>query len=96
MIDRNDVIQTRLEDLRRRFVLRMFQDRDVLAQAWEMRDYQTIFDYSHKLSGIAGSFGYADVGDAAEELQNMLEASADDLLVGTSLAAVLNLIDSCK
>lgn len=62
-----------LEALRLRFVARCAEDRAAIAEAAAAGDADRLKYLSHKLSGAAGTFGYAQLSAAARDVEDQLD-----------------------
>lgn len=82
-----------MEALRERFICRMRADRQIVQVAWQQNDTSTLKDCVHKLAGISGSFGFADVGDAAAAVQHNLDHKIEISLVDAAVTELLQLLD---
>ena len=67
----------KLADLATRFTARVPMERSALASALATGDRIAIAALAHKLSGIAGMFGYPGISDAARELELSAERGED-------------------
>ena len=74
--------------LRERFVTRMAAERVVIAAELARGGWIAVRDICHGLSGLAGVFGYAPIGDAARAVEDAVDDGAGPEIV-RELAAVL-------
>ncbi len=72
-------LQQRLGVLRLRFVDRARGDRARIEQALRDGDLAGVHALSHRLFGIAGTFGFAAVSAAAAELEAAIEECRPDV-----------------
>ncbi|MGN6499300.1 MAG: Hpt domain-containing protein [Tsuneonella sp.] len=82
-------LENRLAELAGRFAARAPQERDAIAAALAAGDAATVVDRAHKLAGIAGMFGHADVGAAALALEEAVRAGGDGAAEGARLIGLL-------
>jgi HPt (histidine-containing phosphotransfer) domain-containing protein len=66
----------RMAALRVRFIARAAADREALLQALDTRDLGVLRRTSHGLAGTAGIFGFAALGNAAQQVEDALDAGA--------------------
>lgn len=71
----------------------MHDDRQNIAGAWEQGDRSSIREITHKLSGIAGSFGFTDVGQAAADLYYRLDEATDNQKLTQLVNKLFDVID---
>ncbi len=76
-----DLLRSRMEGLRERFRTRVAEDRDAMTAAWARADRRVLRERAHRLAGVAATFGYPEVGDAAKSLENLIKAAvlAEDI-----------------
>ncbi len=89
----SESLQLRIEALRARFICRMREDREIVQIAWQQNDTSTLRECAHKLAGIAGSFGFADVGEAAAAVQHNLDFGIERSLVSIAVAQLMQLLE---
>jgi len=82
--DSLNLLRSRIEILRHRFVERSVNDAEVLLTAMDQGDRAGIGDRAHRLAGTAASFGYHQIGAEAAKLQQAIagQASTEDLEAG--------------
>jgi len=78
-------LEDKLAEPRVRFQARAGDELAVIEAALANGDRPTIIDRAHKLAGIAGMFGYPEIGDAAFSLEQA--ALADEETGGALLPA---------
>jgi len=74
--------------LRERFVTRMATERVVIAAELDREGWVAVRDICHGLSGLAGIFGLAPIGDAARAVEDAVDDGAPPETV-RALAAIL-------
>lgn len=62
--------------LRQRFVERAVAEQSAIRAALARGDWPSLRDLAHGLSGRAGMFGFPDLGEAAQALEEAIEADA--------------------
>lgn len=77
-------------DLRHRFAVRLREERAALAAEAKSNAREALLDRAHRLAGIAGMLGAAEVGEAALRLEDTLRAGEDH---AEALAALRAAID---
>lgn len=82
----------RLLALRARFVQRAGEDRDRLNQAFAAGDNESVRRIAHGLAGIAGSFGFDAIGDAAARIEEKLDEEAPLPEIAAALDALSALL----
>ena len=60
-----------------RFIARLAEQMSALEQAWQAKDFETIADLAHWLKGSAGSVGFADFTEPAQELEAAAKANVE-------------------
>jgi HPt (histidine-containing phosphotransfer) domain-containing protein len=70
-----DLLPSRMDALRERFRSRVAEDRDAMTAAWARADHRLLRARAHRLAGVAATFGYPEVGDAAKSLENLITAA---------------------
>lgn len=88
------MFQERIDGLRKRFILRMQSDRNFIQNALHRNDVAALRECVHKLAGIAGSFGFSDVGEAAAAVQYELDDMSQRPLTNGALSNLLQLLDT--
>lgn len=66
----------RLRELRERFVARACEDRTALAEALAGGDADGVRRIVHGLAGAGGTFGYPEISEAAQRIEDMLDGGA--------------------
>lgn len=66
----------RLRELRQRFVDRSHSDRDLLKIALAANDRPELHRLAHSLAGAGGLFGFPEISDAGQRLEDALDESA--------------------
>jgi HPt (histidine-containing phosphotransfer) domain-containing protein len=67
------LFEERMNALRESFLLRAAGDHERIAGALDPLDLETLRTVSHKLAGIAGTFGFVEIGAAAESLEDAID-----------------------
>lgn len=83
-------LESKLAEFAARFVARVPEERAAIAEALAKRDMPALIDRAHKLAGIAGMFGHADIGAAALALEETALAGRDCAREGAALIALLD------
>lgn len=78
-------------DLRHRFAVRLREERAALAAEPESGALEALLDRAHRLAGIAGMLGAAEVGEAALELEETLRAGENHADALAALRAAIDL-----
>ncbi len=73
----SEALASKLAELAARFRQRASEDHASLASAVATNDRLAVADLAHKLAGIAGMFGFAQIGSVALELEQAAETNAD-------------------
>ena len=81
----------RIQALRGRFLERARADRNAIAAAWDAGDDEALRGLSHGLAGNAGMFGYAEIGEAARNLEDAL---SEDRPVDDLVGRLLSMLDA--
>lgn len=84
---------TQMQQLRQRFHLRAASDRVAVLSALEIGDRPRILHLAHGLAGIAGIFGYGDIGAHASVLEAAVDAGADDAVLRGLGQALIEALD---
>ncbi|MGN6499707.1 MAG: Hpt domain-containing protein [Tsuneonella sp.] len=82
-------LEGKLAELAARFSARAPQEREAIAAALAAGDAAVVIDRAHKLAGIAGMFGHAEVGAAALALEEAVRAGGDGAAEGARLLGLL-------
>lgn len=83
-------LDSKLAQLAARFAARAPAERAAIANAMASCDTAALVDRAHKLAGIAGMFGHADIGAAALALEDAALAGQDCSQQGALLLALLD------
>jgi HPt (histidine-containing phosphotransfer) domain-containing protein len=83
-------LESKLADLAARFAARAPEERAAIADALATADNAALIQRAHKLAGIAGMFGHADIGAAALALEETALAGKD---YSQRVALLLALLD---
>ena len=73
--------EAQTQKLRQRFHERAASDRSAIISALEAGDRSRLLHLAHGLAGVAGIFGYADIGGHASALEEALDAGVGDVAV---------------
>lgn len=71
------MLDAKVAELAAVFAARAGEERAWLGKALETADIETLRDRAHKLAGIAGMFGFPEVGEAALQLELAAESGRD-------------------
>jgi HPt (histidine-containing phosphotransfer) domain-containing protein len=85
--------EERMAALRLRFRERARRDLDVLAEASANLDLEALRRTSHGLAGTAGIFGFGEIGEAAQHLEDALDAGEDDAALDRLCGVLVELLD---
>ena len=86
----------RLRELRQRFIDRSRSDRDALAAALAADDRPELQRLGHSLAGAGGLFGFPEISDAGQRLEDALDegaATEDVQAAGEALLRRLEALD---
>jgi HPt (histidine-containing phosphotransfer) domain-containing protein len=83
-------LNNKLAELAARFTERAPEERAAIASALATADTAAIVEHAHKLAGIAGMLGHADIGAAALALEEVSLAGMDCSQQGAALLALLD------
>lgn len=72
-----------------RFAARVGEHETALQAAIAADDRGAIASQAHRLAGIAGMFGQPQIGEAAAQLEDIVEADGDYLAAAERLTALL-------
>jgi HPt (histidine-containing phosphotransfer) domain-containing protein len=72
-------LQARMAELRTRFIERAGHDRLRIEQALAEGDLLKVHDLSHRLHGIAGTFGFHSLTAAAAALEDAIDEQRADV-----------------
>ena len=73
--------EAQMQKLRQRFHARAASDRSAIISALEAGDRSRLLHLAHGLAGVAGIFGYAEIGGHASALEEAVDAGVDDAAV---------------
>lgn len=85
----------RMAALRRQFLERTRLDLALFLAATKLGDAAEIRSISHRIAGIAGVFGYAELGRKARSVEDALDRGAPVPEMNQLYAAVVDAIGSC-
>lgn len=80
----------KMEQLRTRFRARAGEDRAKLIIALQQGDRETVRHLAHGLSGSGGIFGFPEISQAAEALEDKVDSGAEPPELRVAAAALLN------
>jgi HPt (histidine-containing phosphotransfer) domain-containing protein len=83
-------IESKLAELAARFAARAPEMRAAIAGALAAGDTAAVIEGAHKLAGIAGMFGHADIGAAALALEEAALSGGDCAEHGATLLKLLD------
>ena len=84
----------RLRELRQRFIDRSRLDRDLLTTALATNDHPEMQRLAHSLAGAGGLFGFPEISDAGQRLEDALDENADAGDVRAAGEALLRQLES--
>ena len=82
----------KMGQLRQRFVDRTTADRALLGKG-PPRDPKELETIAHRINGSAGMFGYAEVGIAAEELEEAIRSGCGEQMLEAHIERLGQAID---
>lgn len=85
--------EAQMQKLRQRFQARAGSDRVAIMTALEAEDRPRLLHLAHGLAGVAGIFGYVDIGVRASALEEAVEAAAADADVKELGKALIEALD---
>lgn len=83
-------LESKVAELAARFAARAPEERTAIANALAIGDTAALIERAHKLAGVAGMFGHADIGAAALALEETALAGKD---YSQRVALLLALLD---
>ena len=83
-------LESKLAELAAGFAARAPDERAAIANALATGDTAVLVERAHKLAGIAGMFGHANIGKAALVLEEAALAGEDCTQQGAALLALLD------
>jgi HPt (histidine-containing phosphotransfer) domain-containing protein len=83
-------LESKLAELAARFAARALEERAAIANALAGGDTGALIDRAHKLAGIAGMVGHANIGAAALALEEAALAGEDFTQQGEALLSLLD------
>ena len=84
----------RLRELRQRFIDRSRSDRDSLVAALAADDRLELQRLAHSLAGAGGLFGFPEISDAGQRLEDALDESAEAVEVLAAGEALLRKLEA--
>lgn len=85
---------TRMEMLRGQFRARLTADRAALAVALSTGARDALRRAAHGLAGAAGVFGFAEIGESAQRVEQAVDEDADSAALEGLTASLLARIDA--
>lgn len=84
-----------LERLRRKFLSRRWRDLDALASALSIHDWATIQTLGHRMKGLAGSYGFDEIGAIGSRLETAAVGQEPDRIASgiQELTQILERLD---
>jgi HPt (histidine-containing phosphotransfer) domain-containing protein len=82
-------LEAKLAELRSRLAARLVDEHAAFETLLAIGDRQGLAARAHKLAGIAGMLGAAEVGELAQELEEDILAGADFAVNAANLIALL-------
>ena len=83
-------LDDKLSELRARFVRRSADEIAEIDRAMAERDRPALIERAHAIAGIAGLFGFGEIGTAAAELEEKGRAGGDVEAAAARLRAMLS------
>lgn len=71
-----DLLRIRLDSLRGRFRERAADDLSAMKDAWACGESRVLRERAHRLAGVAGTFGYPAIGEAAKLVDDLIHQRA--------------------
>ncbi|MEO7654939.1 MAG: Hpt domain-containing protein [Sphingomicrobium sp.] len=87
-----EILRSRLEMLGERFRTRAADDLGQMRSALARADHQLLRERAHRLSGVAATFGYPEVGEAAKSLDNSINRNALAEEIGANAQRLFELL----
>ena len=87
-----DLLRSRMESLRGRFQARIAEDLDAMTAALARLDHEMLRDRSHRLMGVAATFGYPKIGEAARVLEQSIDRDAPEGEIGSAARRLFALL----
>jgi len=72
-----DLLRVRMESLRRRFRARAADDLGAMKAGWASGERDDLRERAHRLAGVAATFGYPAIGEAAKLLDDLINQGAN-------------------
>ena len=90
-----DRIAKEIQQRRPQFLEHRRQDLDAMRQAAAQKDYEAIRTMGHRIKGVAGSYGFPDIGAVGQRLEESARSRDFVSIQGqiAQLAAILNQLD---
>jgi HPt (histidine-containing phosphotransfer) domain-containing protein len=88
--------ETRMAALRLRFRERAAEESERIRAALAAGDRQTVGKTAHSLSGSAGLFGHAELGDAAEQVEIAIDEDLPTREIEARAHILLALLDGAR
>ena len=82
-------LDDKLAELRARFVQRSAEEVAAIDRATAEEDREALIERAHAIAGIAGLFGFGELGTAAADLEELGRAGGDIKEAGARLRAML-------
>lgn len=84
-----------LDQLRQKFLSNRWRDLETLSTALSARDWTTIQTIGHRMKGLAGSYGFEEIGAIGSDLEQSSRAQATDRIAAEiqELAQILQRVD---
>lgn len=92
-MQRQQLVDERISALRSRFVQRARDDRAALQLCREQNDRVSVRDLAHRLAGVAATFGFPEIGNAAFEVQDALDRDKSEDALAEAVDRLIDLLD---
>lgn len=81
-----------MASLKERFRARAAEDLEVMSAALDAADFEQLRERSHRLAGVAATFGYPEIGEAARALDDAVKGHASAADAGPAARRLLALL----
>ena len=92
---RAELLRSHMEILKVRFVRRAVEDAGGMLDSLSRGDRAGLRDRAHRLTGIAATFGYPAIGDAASTLQQAIAENPSDAELAVAVRRLVTLLEMC-
>lgn len=81
-----------MEGLRERFRARAADDLKTMSSAFTVAEHEILRERAHRLAGVAATFGYPEVGEAAGSLDETIRENATAEEIGCAARRLFDLL----